>query len=166
VKPHTRATAGLGLALCIALAACAANKNEPAPRVGNAGTVSAAGSSGEAAEAWIPTDSKIRIRLQNLSDSLTFTNVLVVFPGDSARIASIGPKAYSEYFAVDSAYRYAFVEAKAGKKTYFCQPMDFVGETLLEPGRYTYALTPVANQDLTLKAGFLRLDLLKDKAHP
>jgi hypothetical protein len=161
-----RATAGMGLALCIALAACAGNKNEDVPKIGNAGNVSAAGSSGEAAESWVPADSKIRIRLQNLSDSLTLANVLVVFPRDSARIASIGPKAYSEYFAVDSAYRYAFVEAKAGKKTYFCQPMDYVGETLLEPGRYTYALTPVANQDPTLKAGFLRLELLKDKGHP
>ncbi|MDQ3002267.1 MAG: hypothetical protein M3Y08_13525 [Fibrobacterota bacterium] len=154
------------MGICMVLAACAGHKNEPAPKIGNAGTVSTAGSSGEAAEAWTPTDSKIHIRLQNLSDSLTFTHVLIMFPGDSARIPSIGPKGYSEYLAVDSAYRYAFVEAKAGKQTYFCQPMDYVGEALLEPGRYTYALTPVANQDLTFKTGFLRLELLKDKEQP
>lgn len=117
------------------------------------------------AAAWVPTDAKVRIRLHNLSDSL-LTDLRVFFPGDSERIAFLRPRAYTDYFSLDSAYRYASIQAKSGGKDYFCQPADFTGETPLAPGRYTYELSPVRNRDPDAKVGFFLLELLEDKGHP
>ena len=38
------------------------------------------------------------------------------------------------------AYQYAFVEIKSGEDIYVLQPIDFVGETELPIGFYTYKL--------------------------
>jgi hypothetical protein len=116
--------------------------------------------------AWTQTDAKVRIRLHNLSDSLPLTEVLVAFPGDSAQIGFIAPRGYSGYFAVDTAYRYAFIKAKSGGKEYFCQPADFTGETTLAPGRYTYELTQVRNRDKDAAVGFFLLELIEEDGHP
>ncbi|NEU09961.1 hypothetical protein GZH53_16670 [Flavihumibacter sp. R14] len=45
--------------------------------------------------------------------------------------------AYSEFI---SAYRYAYVRLKINNVEYVQQPIDFVGETKLEPGKHTYIL--------------------------
>jgi hypothetical protein len=113
---------------------------------------------------WTRTDTKVRIRLHNL-DSIALTDVHVRWPVDSARFDSLGAKAYTEYIAVDTAYSYAYIKAKAGKRVWICQPMDFVGETPLAPGRYTYEISPAAVLD-EKSMGFLRLELLVDKEHP
>jgi hypothetical protein len=110
--------------------------------------------------------SKALIRLHNLSDSLPLTQVLVQFPADSAHIGFIAPRAYSDYFAVDSAYRYAFIRARSGGRTYYCQPADYTGESLLAPGRYTYELSQVRNRNPQDTVGFFVLELLEDKGHP
>jgi hypothetical protein len=126
------------------------------------------GNGGNAANS-VPGDAgaKVRIRLRNL-DSVALTDVRVRWPADSAHFDSIGAKAHTAYVAVDTAYGYAYIKAKAGKRAWICQPTDFVGETPLAPGYYTYAISPAAVLDEKDEAsmGFLRLDLLVDKEHP
>jgi hypothetical protein len=112
-----------------------------------------------------PVEKRARIRLHNRSDS-SLAEVSVHFPEDSVRIAFIRPGGYSPYFPADGAYRYAFIRAKSGGKEYFCQPMDFTGETPLAPGRYTYDLTQVRNGDPEAKVGFFLLELVDDGGHP
>lgn len=44
----------------------------------------------------------------------------------------------TDYKVFESAYGYAFIELEIGGKTYTIQPIDYVGETPLEDGNYTY----------------------------
>ncbi|MDB5047730.1 MAG: hypothetical protein JWO30_801 [Fibrobacteres bacterium] len=166
---------GVWLSLGFALAGCSHSapevrqSREPDTEATTVTSVdpSSAGNGPESSQpAWTQTDTKVRLRLHNLSDSLALTDVLVVVPGDSAHIGFIGPRAYSEYFAVDTAYRYAFIKAKSGGKEYFCQPADYTGETTLTPGRYTYELTQVRPRDKDAVLGFFLVELLEDKGHP
>jgi hypothetical protein len=116
--------------------------------------------------AWTRSDAKIRIRLHNL-DTLPLENVFVQWPVDSARFPSLPARGYTDYVAVDKAYRYAYIKAQSGARTWICQPMDFVGETLLEPGRYTYEIARAAIMDSAGNGpGFLSLEMLTDKEHP
>ena len=39
------------------------------------------------------------------------------------------------------AYEYAYVEIKLGDEVAVLQPIDYIGEALLPPGRYTYRFT-------------------------
>jgi hypothetical protein len=112
-------------------------------------------------------DGKVRIRLHNL-DSIALTDIFVQWPADSARFDSLPAKAYTGYIAVDTAYRYAYIKAKAGKRVRICQPKDFVGESLLAPGRYTYAISPagVLDEKDEKSLGFMSLELRIDKEHP
>lgn len=150
-------------ALCLLASGCASPRSGAAPA---AGASEPPAKDPIAAPAWVRTDSKVRIRLHNLSDSLPLTDVRVKFPSDSARIEFIGPGSYSPYFAVDSAYRYAFIQAVSGGRNWFCQPVDFTGETLLAPGRYTYDLSQVRNRDPDAAMGFFLVELIEDKGHP
>ena len=119
------------------------------------------GLANEAQAARVPQDGKVHIRLLNNSDS-ALEQVTVAFPTDSAQAAFIRPGGYSPYFPAQGAYRYAFVRAVCGGKVYFCQPIDFAGETPLAPGRYTYALSRVKNRDPESQVGFLLLELIED----
>ncbi|HKP94570.1 MAG TPA: hypothetical protein VJ385_02320 [Fibrobacteria bacterium] len=111
--------------------------------------------------ARMETDDKVRIRLHNLSGS-PLTDVRVRFPSDSARFEFIGAGGYSAYMVVDSAYRYAFIKATSGGKDWFCQPVDYVGEPILAPGRYTYALSQVKARNPEAKMGFFVLELIAE----
>jgi hypothetical protein len=156
-------------ALCAAglfLAACSHSAREAKALEAISPQVDPPAGNPQAAMERARTGSKALIRLHNLSDSLPLTEVLVRFPADSARIAFIAPRAYSDYFAVDSAYRYAFIRARSGGRTYLCQPMDYTGESLLEPGRYTYELSQVRTRNTQDTLGFFLLELLHDKGHP
>lgn len=46
----------------------------------------------------------------------------------------------SEYKTFDFAYRYAFVEFEIDGETFTLQPIDYVGETPLENGKYSYKI--------------------------
>jgi hypothetical protein len=49
----------------------------------------------------------------------------------------------SAYRAVKKSYRYAYTIAASGQRIYILQPIDFVGESLLPPGSYTFRFTAV-----------------------
>jgi hypothetical protein len=81
----------------------------------------------------------IEIRVANRSDR-NFDQVDVTFTSDKVSYGSVAKGATSEYRSTPKAYRYALVVVTAGGESFRFQPIDFVGETPLAPGRYTYAL--------------------------
>ena len=86
-----------------------------------------------------PEEEPVRIRVENAS-SLQMNNIQVQFPEENVNYGDLPPGEESEYATVSKAYRYAFVSTTAGGNEIILQPIDFVGEKLLEPGSYTYIL--------------------------
>ena len=82
----------------------------------------------------------IEIRVHNASD-MDFDRVRVVFPErnevDYGRLAR---GALSAFRATGHAYRYAHIDVRVGDRHYSLEPIDYVGEQPLTPGRYTYVL--------------------------
>ncbi|MGI9545773.1 MAG: hypothetical protein ACR2MM_00945 [Flavobacteriaceae bacterium] len=79
----------------------------------------------------------INIRVRNIS-SLNFDMVQV---GESDKIhENVSPDSFSDYLEYEVAYRYAFIQIQSGEETFVLQPIDFVGETALPIGLYTYEL--------------------------
>ena len=97
----------------------------------------------------------VEIRVANRSDR-DFERVVATFDPERVDYGAIAKGATSEYRKVQQAYRYALVEVTAGGQTFRFHPIDFVGETLLEPGRYTYALN-IEPSDNTVT-----IDLIED----
>lgn len=79
----------------------------------------------------------VNIRIKN-SSTLPFDSVQV---GEAAEpYTNLAPDEYSDYQEFETAYTYAFVQINSGEETYTLQPIDFVGETPLPLGFYTYEL--------------------------
>ncbi len=79
----------------------------------------------------------VNIRIKNSSD-LVFDSVRV---GESEEpFTNLNPDDYSDYQEYETAYTYAFVQITSGEEVFTLQPIDFVGETPLPLGFYTYEL--------------------------
>ncbi|PCJ92675.1 MAG: hypothetical protein COA50_15340 [Flavobacteriaceae bacterium] len=79
----------------------------------------------------------VNLRIKNISE-LVFEEVQV---GDHETIhENVGSDEFSEYLEYETAYKYAYIQIKSGGETYTLQPIDFVGETALPIGLYTYEL--------------------------
>ncbi|MCL5247063.1 hypothetical protein M4I21_14675 [Cellulophaga sp. 20_2_10] len=79
----------------------------------------------------------VNIRIKNTS-SLTYDTVQV---GEAdMQHTAIAPDAFSEYLEYETAYNYASIIIEADGQTYTLQPIDYVGETPLPLGFYTYEL--------------------------
>lgn len=88
------------------------------------------------------------IRIRNVS-SLTFNQVQV---GEQPEpYTDIPPDSYSDYMEFEIAYRYAYIAITSGEETYVLQPIDFVGETELPAGLYTYELDVTEEGEVLLK---------------
>jgi hypothetical protein len=89
---------------------------------------------------------------------MTFNQVRIN-PFDSETLfGDLGPGEISDYISFELAYRYAQVKLFIEDEEYLLQPIDFVGETPLENGNYTYIIGVSDIQNpfgLTLK---LRVD--------
>ena len=94
----------------------------------------------------------VNLRIKNNS-SFVFDTVLVGTAMDPH--LNVDPGSYSVYFEYEVAYRYAYIEINSGEETFILQPIDFVGETPLPFGFYTYEL------DLT-ESGEVLLDFVVD----
>ncbi|NNF18315.1 MAG: hypothetical protein HKN61_00965 [Flavobacteriaceae bacterium] len=93
---------------------------------------------------------QLQIRVRNMN-TFQYDRVIV---GDQESVhESVLPGEYSEYLPYDTAYRYAYVEIISGDSTFIAQPIDFVGETPLPAGFYTYELT--ATGDRTVEINFV-----------
>src|SRR5262245_2445761 len=98
-----------------------------------------------------PFDSSgdVEVRVANLS-AFAFADVDVVFPEDSVDYGAVPASGISEYRDVSKAYRYALIIVQVGGEELRLQPIDYVGETELRPGRYTYLLNLTSQGQLTL----------------
>lgn len=94
----------------------------------------------------------VNVRIKNNS-SLVFDEVIVGTAMEPH--LSITPGSYSPYFMYEEAYRYAYIKITSGEETFVLQPIDFVGETPLPIGLYTYEL------DVT-EAGEVLLEFVVD----
>jgi hypothetical protein len=89
----------------------------------------------------------IQIRVKNIS-SINFDTIQV--GGDEMVHTNIPPDDYSGYLIYESAYKYAYINIKSAEETYILQPIDFVGETVLPLGFYTYEIGLDAEGNVTL----------------
>ncbi len=86
----------------------------------------------------VATDN-VNIRLFNVGE-VEFQDIKF---SPSAGIVSFGdlaPDQYSEYKNFNRAYRYAYISLTVNDSMYALQPVDYVGETPLTNGNYTYRL--------------------------
>lgn len=94
-----------------------------------------------------PVSNAVQVRIRNDS-AVTFDRVDLWLD----RVSGLAPGASSDYLTPPGpAYRYAKVVVTISGREIVLQPVDFVGETPLEPGRYTYALSVTDEGDLALE---------------
>ena len=96
------------------------------------------------------------VRIANRSTH-DFDRVLVNFYDQEVDYGALPAGAVSEYRAPRVAYRYARVEVHVDTARLVLQPIDFVGETPLGGGSYTYALS-LADDGRTLGLALERDD--------
>ncbi len=89
-------------------------------------------------------EKNVLIRVKNVSQ-FEFNNVLVNTSGTEQNFGNININQGSDYKSFDFAYRYAFIELKIDGNTYTLQPIDYVGETKLDNGKYTYEVNAANN---------------------
>ena len=92
----------------------------------------------------------VEIRVANRSTS-RFDRVIVGFSDGQQEYGALSPGATSEYRTVTEAYRYAYFEVRLDTTLLVIQPIDFVGETPLGGGRYTYALSLTPDRNLAFE---------------
>ena len=107
------------------------------------------------------------IRVENASQ-IAFDTFEVNFSGQVIQFGPLGVGQISGYRKVDAAYRYAYTEAFSDKQRFILQPIDFMGEKLLPPGKYTYRYTvdpiegPGVTGDSSLER-YLSVNLRRDR---
>jgi major membrane immunogen (membrane-anchored lipoprotein) len=102
--------------------------------------------------------SGLNIRLSNVSQ-YDFKNIVVNTTTGNVNFENLNSGQKSEYKEFDKAYSYAFVELEIDEGTYTIQPIDYVGETLLDNGNYTYQLDANDSNDQYTR---LSLTLIED----
>ena len=87
----------------------------------------------------VETQAGVFIRIENVSD-FEYRQVEVNTSGGKANYGIISSGSTSAYQRFDYAYRYAAVELKIEGNKLRHQPFDYVGETRLSNGYYTYQI--------------------------
>ena len=84
--------------------------------------------------------SPAEIRIENVSD-FDYENVQVDPGTESFNFGDIPSGAFSDYHTYEEgAYRYGYVEVLIDNNTFVLQPIDYVGESFLPAGKYTYQI--------------------------
>ena len=92
--------------------------------------------------------SAVNLRIKNTSE-VSFSTVQV---GAADKIhTDVASGEYSDYLEYETAYKYAYISLVAQDTTYTLQPVDFVGETPLPLGFYTYELDITEDKRIDLK---------------
>ena len=102
--------------------------------------------------------SELNIRLSNVSQ-FEFQNIVVNTTTGNTNFENISSQQMSSYKTFQIAYRYAFIELQIDGETYTLQPIDYVGETPLENGNYTYKIDANDSQE---QYGKLSLTLIEE----
>lgn len=84
-------------------------------------------------------DGPARIRVVNAS-AVDFDAVEVAFLASPRALGPVPAGAASDYAPFETAYRYGYVRAETAAGALVLQPIDYVGEEPLAPGRYTFRL--------------------------
>ncbi len=88
-------------------------------------------------------DGDVLLRVANES-SVAFDRTFVHLPDDPIEFGPLAANQSSDYVRVTTAYRYAYIKVEVDGVDYVLQPIDYVGESTLGPGKYTYAVEPSA----------------------
>ena len=86
------------------------------------------------------SDGPTRIRLRNAS-SFELTSVTFAPGSERVEFTRIGPNAITEYRSVEHAYSYGYFDALVAGVRRTIQPIDFVGESYIGEGKFTYQIT-------------------------
>ncbi len=81
----------------------------------------------------------VNIRLSNVS-AFDFESIIVDTSTGNTSFGDLSAGTINEYKEFDLAYRYAFVQVMIDGEAYTLQPIDYVGETPLSGGNYTYQI--------------------------
>ncbi|MDU0371160.1 hypothetical protein ACFPAF_12190 [Hymenobacter endophyticus] len=97
-------------------------------------------------------DTKVQIRVRNASN-YQFEAVQVLMPSGQHAYGTLNAGQSSNYATYSEAFRYAAVKVKVNGQDLEWIPTDYVGETPLQPGKYTYlvGITDIANGRLGLR---------------
>jgi hypothetical protein len=103
--------------------------------------------------------SMVQIRLENKS-RYNFDSVLLAFgSGGENTFSDLPAKSQSSYQWYDHGYHYGYIRITLGEKQYGLTPVDYVGESTLEAGKYTCKIDldlSIPNQPL------ITFELVKD----
>ena len=91
-------------------------------------------------------DNTVRIRIKNASN-FDFENVYVNTGGAENTYGDLSAGQVTEYKEFVSAYRYAYIRLVVNGHMATLQPIDYVGETHLTGGKYTYEITTDGNSE-------------------
>ncbi|HEU4451917.1 MAG TPA: hypothetical protein VFR81_02620 [Longimicrobium sp.] len=85
-------------------------------------------------------DDDTLIRLENATQ-LELTNVTFSSGHDPIDFDRIAPGDRTEYVEVERSYSYGYLKVTANGGEYTMQPIDYVGEEEIGPGRFTFRIT-------------------------
>ena len=100
----------------------------------------------------------LQIRVKN-SSSFQYSDIKINTGGGENNYGNVLTTQFSDYKSFRSAYRYAYIELKIQGETFILQPTDYVGETPLSLGKYTYDITA---SEIGETYGRLSLTLIED----
>ncbi len=105
------------------------------------------------------TDSVVLMRIYNNTDYV-LNNIEMNSPSSGrVHFGLLKPKEKSAYIKVKGAYAIAAIEAIIDKTKIEFLPDDYLGEQLLQPGKYTYELSVIEVNSVK----YLRLKFLVNK---
>lgn len=107
-------------------------------------------------EAENPTG--VLIRVEN-SSTVDFQDIIISSGAGQVEFRNVAGGAKSGYKSFETAYRYGYVKLNTEGKELVMQPFDYVGETPLSPGFYTYKL---GLENSGSSTSYLTLELVLD----
>ena len=82
----------------------------------------------------------VEVRFRNAT-ALTLSDISLEWPGGSMQSSQLAPGGVSSYEQHDGAYHSGALRVTANGTVRRLQPIDYVGDEPLSPGRYTYVIT-------------------------
>lgn len=99
----------------------------------------------------------VRLRIENMNMA-NLDSIVVQNPAGRQVYYNIPAGAKSDYKVFAYIYNYAYIKAYYSNQTLVMQPIDYVSETKLEEGNYTYKVYVISN----FMASYLSVDNQKD----
>ncbi|MBO6522339.1 MAG: hypothetical protein JJ971_00810 [Balneolaceae bacterium] len=103
-------------------------------------------------------DTEVEIRVQNTS-SFTIEGLRIATGGGDFIYESLQPGEVSDYKLYDYSYSYFFVSFSIDTNNFVQQPIDYVGESKIKNGKYTYRISIQTFED---RPDYFIGDLKKD----